>query len=120
MFHQELVLTIADARQAGAKPRTACVGPVDFGIDEHNALVPDVVAPGQPVPRHAKGIDHALLVVEILSPPTAARAKEIWLVDPAGKTIEVRRSNAAGTFADTETATSGVLPGFERACDRIF
>jgi len=133
MFHQELVLTIADALRAVAKPKTVYVGPVDFGIDEHNVLVPDVVALKQPVPRDAKGIRHALVVVEILSPSTARRdrkvkadkylaagAEEIWLVDPAGKTIEVRRSNEAKTFADAERATSVALSGFELVCDRIF
>jgi Uma2 family endonuclease len=133
MFHQELVLRIANALQEHTPPRTVFVGPVDFGIDDTNVLVPDVVALEAPPPHDAAGIEAALIVVEIQSPSTAARDRrvkadkylaagvaEVWLVDPGERTIEVRRPRERRTFADNEPARSHALDGFELVPSALF
>ena len=133
MFHQELVLRIADALRVGAAPGTVYVGPVDFVIDDTNVLVPDVVALREPPGRGAAHITEALLVVEIFSPSTAARDRrikarmysdagvaEVWLVDPKGATIEVRGSDREEKFDGSETAVSSIVPGFQLTPAELF
>jgi len=125
MFHQELVLRIADALRICAAPGTVFVGPVDFAIDDTNVLVPDVVALETPPSRDATDIAAALVVVEILSPSTAARdrrvkaqkyldagVEEVWLIGPNDETVEVRQPRESRTFGGIEEAESRSVPGF--------
>ncbi|MHC4959959.1 MAG: Uma2 family endonuclease [Planctomycetota bacterium] len=133
MFHQALVLRIADALRAHAKPGTVYVGPLDFAIDDTNVLVPDVVALEVPPLPDATGVAAALVVVEILSPSTAARDRrvkaqkylgagvaEVWLVDPGDLAIEVRRPREQCTFERDERAESQVLDGFRLTPATLF
>ena len=66
------------------------------------------------------------LAVEILSPSTARRdrdvkrrryleagVEEVWLVDPAAKTVEVHRADCAMATDGEEAARSIAIPGFE-------
>ena len=72
------------------------IGPVDFAIDDHNVLVPDLVVfrEGELPGPNARDITTALVVIEVLLPSTAARdrkikrakylaagAGEVWLID---------------------------------------
>jgi Uma2 family endonuclease len=88
-------------------------------------------------PQHR---DRADLVVEILSPGSqiydrntkadtyaALRVRELWLVDPVGRTVEVRvlkrgtRTYAAGkVYRSGQRVRSTVLPDFSPAVDDIF
>jgi Uma2 family endonuclease len=78
------------------------------------------------------------LVVEVLSPSTEDRdriakakryakfgVREMWLVDPEGKTIEVLVNTEDGfrreeVYGEGETANSRVLPGFQVPVGQIF
>jgi Uma2 family endonuclease len=78
------------------------------------------------------------LVVEVLSPSTErrdriAKAKryatfgvcEMWLVDPAAKTIEVLANAGEGfrreaLYSEAETVRSVILPGLEFAAAPVF
>jgi Uma2 family endonuclease len=78
------------------------------------------------------------LVIEILSPATAARDRGIklkayarygvgkyWIVDPVAQVIEVYRLTAEGfhlaaTGAKGNTVETPMLPGFSLAADSIF
>ena len=76
-------------------PERVLFGPLDFAIDDQNALQPDVVALAEAPPKGATEISTSLLVFEVLSPSTVARdrnvkadlylasgVREVWLVDP--------------------------------------
>jgi len=129
--HQDLVGRIfAALLEAEA---TAVPGPVDFGIDESNVLVPDVVAVESKPPKGARGIDTALAVFEVLSPSTAARdrkiktdlyleagVQEVWLVDPKSETIAVHRARESRVYADDDTADSRAVPGFRLVPATLF
>ncbi len=78
------------------------------------------------------------LVIEILSPATSARdrtlkrtlyarhgVRELWIVDPDGKTLEVARLGKAGlettgVYRKGETPVSHVLPGLRLDLHEVF
>jgi Uma2 family endonuclease len=78
------------------------------------------------------------LVVEILSPGTEDRdrtmksklyarsgVRELWIVDPSAKTIEVFTASGAAlgreaVFGPTETLRTSILPGLEIPLARVF
>ena len=93
--------------------------PCDVAVDEHNVYQPDIVVLAEEdlarldrerrLGRHTSYVGTPVLVVEILSPSTAARDRdvkadrmlgagvvEVWLVDPTQRSIEIR---SAGTDA---------------------
>jgi Uma2 family endonuclease len=72
----------------------------------------------------ARDVRRALVVAEILSPSTAARdrgvkvetylargVEEVWLLDPATETVEIRRKGKGGGAGEGSRA----LPGFDPA-----
>ncbi len=62
-----------------AEQRRVYVGPVDFHVDDRNALVPDVVVLPEgfsPLPAQ-RGVSSALLVGEVLSPSTGKRDRTV-------------------------------------------
>ena len=115
--------------------------PVDVFLDEHNALVPDLLFIAEA--RKSFLIDNSVegapdLVVEILSPSTAKydrgdklkvyrkhEVREYWLIDPKLKSVEVyvyRNGDYDLDFLETEKGTvqSSVLPGFVLSVEAIF
>ncbi len=113
--------------------RRVFFGPIDFAIDDLNVLVPDVVAIETPAARGSKDLASALLVVEILSPSTAARdravktdlyleagVREVWLVDARAKKVELRTKAGLQEFAAGRTAASAAVPGFRLELDELF
>ena len=110
-------------------------GPVDFHVDDRNVFVPDVVVLPEgfsPLPDQ-RGVSSALLVGEILSPSTSRRdrtlkakrylgagVKEVWLVDPVARTIEVHTAGRERQHAGGETARSEAVTGFETRGDALF
>ena len=122
------LLKVADARRV-------YFGPVDFHVDDRNALVPDVVVLPEGFAPLAgqRGVTSALLVGEVLSPSTSKRdrtvktkrylgagVKEVWLLDPDARTIEIRTPKGERRHAGGEIARSDAVPGFETACETIF
>lgn len=111
------------------------VGPVDFHVDDRNALVPDVVVLPEgfsPLPGQ-RGVSSAILVGEVISPSTGKRdrtvktkrylgagVKEVWLVDPEARTIEIRSRQGETRHAGGEVARSDAVPGFETTCEALF
>jgi Uma2 family endonuclease len=106
---------------------------VDVGIDEHNVYQPDVVVLQDLPPDDVSDVGIPLLVVEVLSPATGKRdrevktrhyleagVEEVWLVDPREATVEVRTRGGARTARDAEVATSAAVPGFALVPDRLF
>ena len=117
-----------------------CVSPVDVVLDEHAALVvqPDVIFVSNE--RLAIVRDRIWgppdLVVEVLSPRTAARdrttklewyrrygVREGWLVDYRNTCVEVvdlQSVTAPRLFAGTEPMRSAVLPDWNVPADHVF
>lgn len=102
-------------------------------MDETHVLVPDVVALVEAPPVDAADISTALLVVEVLSPSTAARdrmvktglylgagVREVWLVDPRAETIELRTVDGERGFRKAEVAESAAVPGFRLEPGQLF
>ena len=132
--HQGILQRLFLALLKVVGPGRVYVGPVDFHVDDRNALVPDVVVLPEgfsPMPGQ-RGVTSALLVGEILSPSTGKRdrtvktkrylgagVKEVWLVDPEARTIEIRTAQGERRHSGTEAARSEAVPGFETSCDAL-
>lgn len=127
LWHQRLATELLiRLRQVVAAGRVLA-SPVDVYVNDENAFHPDVcVLREEDAPRPDSRHDAIpLLVAEVLSPSTRQRdrdakgpaylragVEEVWLVDPATETIEVRTPTDATTYAADEPAPSRILPGF--------
>jgi len=117
------------------------VTPLDVRLSEDTALQPDLVFVSKQ--RLEIILENFIvgapdLVVEILSPATAAhdratklnlyaeaRAPEVWLMDPLAKTVEVLKLQGNkylvdSIFAGRQTFTSSLFPGGEITLDELF
>ncbi len=107
--------------------RRVLLGTVGFVVNDGNVLGPDLVAfdEGLAPAADARDVDQALLVFEVQSPSTAARdrrvkadlylaadVREVWLIDPAKRTIEIRTPAGTRVVQGREAAVSEALPGF--------
>ncbi len=137
--HQRVGFAIAEQLKRLVGARRMGIAPVDIHIDEFNVYQPDVVVFRAPVDDDAAWEDVAppLLVVEVLSPSTASRDRdvkrvrlldagcdEVWLIDRQNRTIEVYDR---GRYADLprrvvgDTAiASRTLRGFELSPATLF
>jgi Uma2 family endonuclease len=142
LIHQRLVFRAAHYLQMLVQIGDIFVAPVDIVFDVDNVLQPDVfwVAPDslcEPVEdRYFHGSPD--LVIEILSPTTARRdrdvkfvlyekygAREYWLIDPDARFVEVYRRNderliRLGFFGQGEKFTSPVLENSTLDVDTLF
>ncbi|HXW15726.1 MAG TPA: Uma2 family endonuclease [Terriglobia bacterium] len=114
--------------------------PLDVILGEHDVLEPDLLIV---LNEHQHILQDWVrgapdLVIEILSPTTAARDRgiklkayarygvgEYWIVDPALEVIEVYRMTPEGfhlaaTAAKGDTTETPLLPGFSLAVDSVF
>ena len=86
---------------------------------------PDVVVLRECPPWEQCDVGIPLLVVEVLSPSTgglergyqarkllAAGVQEVWLLDPVGRTVEVRRNGGVERVSGNDELTSEAVPGF--------
>ncbi len=127
-YHQRLVVRLATRFITVVGDDRVLVSPVDVWIDEWNVLQPDVLVFDQ-ADAGARAIpDEAIpvLVAEVLSPSTARRdrevkaaiflragVREVWLVDPDARSIEVRSSETRRVIAESETITTPLVAGLE-------
>lgn len=133
--HQEIARELFLLFVAHVGKKRTIFGPLTFAIDEHNALVPDVLVmreseiPG----ADAKDIRRALVVAEVLSPSTASRdrnvkvakylgqgVEEVWLLDPRKETVEVHSKSGAGTASGAEDIPSRALPDLGLKAAAVF
>lgn len=115
--------------------------PYDVVLSEHDILQPDILFVSE---RRRSIVEEKFvrgapdLVVEILSPSTASRdreakakryatfgVRELWLVDPEAKTVDVLVNAGEGferyaLFCTADTARSPILPGLEFAVAPVF
>jgi Uma2 family endonuclease len=115
--------------------------PCDVVLSDHDVLQPDILfvsTARKPIVSERYVGPAPDLVIEVLSPSTETRdrvakakryatygVREMWLVDPAAKTIEVLVNSEEGfrrqaLYGETDTVRSVVLPGFEFSAAPIF
>jgi Uma2 family endonuclease len=103
----------------------AVPAPVGVLVDELNVYQPDVVVLRETPPLDARYVRAPLLAVEVLSPSTARRDREVkrrrlletgtgevWIVDPVGQSIEVHDAAGCRRAGGDTPIESLVLPGF--------
>lgn len=117
-----------------------CYSPMDVIFSDFDVLEPDLLlvlnARKEIMQDWVRGAPD--LVMEVLSPTTAARdrgvklrtyarfgVKEYWIVDPEERAVEVYQLTAGGyeliqTIAEGATLTSPLLPGFALAVGQLF
>jgi Uma2 family endonuclease len=113
--------------------RRALPAPFDVWVDDLNVYQPDVVVLRRPLPHDAPGVRAPLLVVEVLSPSTAQRDREVkrarllaagtdevWLLDAAAQTIEVHSAAGCRVARGDEVLSSRALPGFALVPSTLF
>jgi Uma2 family endonuclease len=136
----ELVRILADFVQTHSLGRVV-LSPCDVVLSQFDIVQPDIffIAAGREGIVGEKYIAGAPgLVIEVLSPSTETRnrvakakryatfgVREMWLVDPEAKTIEVLVNSEEGfrrqaLYGEAETVRSVVLPGFEFPAARAF
>ena len=105
-------------------PDRALMSPADVVLDDKNVYQPDLVVLRNLPPDGERNVGIPLLAVEILSPSTARRDRnvkcarllaagtgEVWLVDPEAKTIEVHDAHGVRHASGSTPIDSRVLPG---------
>ncbi len=127
VLHQELAKRIFLRLLDHVGADRVLFGPIGFDIDDTSVLVPDLVAFGEDATPdlHAQSLHRAELVVEVLSPSTAARDRgvkaglyleagvaEVWLIDPRAQAIEIQTAAGERAIKGNETATSEAIPDF--------
>ena len=131
--HQRIEQRIAMRLVALVGPDRALPAPADVGLDDHNVYQPDIVVLREIPPDHVRDVGIPLLAVEVLSPSTrkrdrdvktrhllAAGVEEVWLVDPEGASLEVHRGDGVEKARGATTIASRALPGFSLTPATLF
>ena len=148
-FHQHIVVRLGwfFAEHLEGKPCEVYVAPFDVRLPEHDeadedvttVVQPDLVVVCDPEKLDDRGCRGAPdLVVEVLSPSTAARdhiqklalyekhgVREYWLVHPVDRMATVYlldegKYGKPGVFASGDTVEVAVLPGLAIELGRVF
>lgn len=143
--HQDVVLRLArllaefvEVRRLGS----VYVAPCDVVLSRFDVVQPDVLyvstARGDILAGRKQVAGAPDLVVEVLSPSTESRdrvakakryatfgVREMWLVDPVAKTIEILVNSEEGfrreaLYGEMETVRSMVVPGLEFPAAPVF
>lgn len=141
--HQTILLNIASAFRDYLKERPigqVIISPMDVILSDYDVLEPDLLFVSNERKEILKDWVRGApdLVVEVLSPTTAARdrgiklkayarfgVREYWIVDPDEQAIEIYRLTPEGyevaqAFSSNETLASPLLPGFGLPVGSIF
>jgi Uma2 family endonuclease len=140
LVKMRLVRLLEDfAGQSGSG--TVVDAPFDVVLSRHDVVQPDILFVSRTREtllgeRYADGAPD--LIVEVLSPSTEARdrvlkakryatfgVREMWLVDPAAKTIEILVNSEEGfrreaLYGEKNIVRSVILLGFEFLAERVF
>ena len=131
--HQGAQSRILWALQQVLGPDRVFAAPVSVYVDQLNVFEPDIAVVSEPPAPGAKTVGTPLLVFEIASPSTRAHdrdvkarrylalgVREVWLVDPMERSIEVVDVDETCRYEDAERAVSGVLRAFGLVPDELF
>ncbi len=134
-FHQGLAFKLGTLFAGVVGVHRVLLSPIDVWIDEHNVLQPDVLLLGEADAWSSTSRDMPIpiLVAEVLSPSTARRdrdvktriylgagVREVWLVDPETKTIEVRTDGGRRVVPPTGTIATPLVPGLKIVLREFF
>jgi Uma2 family endonuclease len=143
-FHQIVKRRIVRLLEDFAEPQdlgTILDAPCDVILSQNDVLQPDILfvsAARASIVGEKYVAGAPELVIEVLSPSTETRdrvakakryatfgVREMWLVNPEAKTIEVLVNSEEGfrtqaLYGEAETVRSVVLPGFEFPAARAF
>ncbi len=144
LFHQAVkgrVKHLLDDRIESARLGVVLDAPTDVVLSTHDVLQPDILVvlnARRPILTEKFVAGAPDLVVEVLSPSTESRdreskakryaafgVREMWLVDPATKTIEVLINAGDGfrrdrLYAEADRVRSTILPGLGFPAAPIF
>jgi Uma2 family endonuclease len=137
--HQRLAFAIGEKLKCVVGPRRMGIAPIDIAIDEFNVFQPDLVVFRRTVRDEESGLEAGvpLLVVEVLSPSTHIRDREVkrtrllesgvdevWLVDATNRTVELYDGDRYRDVPRRVTGASPMisvgLPGFELTPSELF
>ena len=131
--HQVYAMRVAAVLQRIVGLERAILAPLDVGLDDFNVFQPDVVVLRERPPLDARDVGIPLLVVEVLSASTAERdrgvkrrrllaagVEEVWLVDPASRSIECHDAAGRRAAAGALSLASRALDGFALVPDEVF
>ena len=131
--HQRIEHRILARLAALVGPDLAIPSPTDVGIDDHNVYQPDIVVLRDFPPDHVRDVGIPLLAVEVLSPSTRRRdrevktrhlleagVEEVWLVDPEAAALEVHRREGPEEARGDTPLESRSLPGFSLTPATLF
>ncbi|MDJ0976017.1 MAG: Uma2 family endonuclease [Planctomycetota bacterium] len=107
--------------------------PVDVLVDEHNVVQPDIAVLERIPPRDTSYVGTPLVVFEILSPSTADQdrdtkapkylalgVREVWLVDPLTRTLELRTRRGSTALSGAQVLASASIAGFRVTPNDLF
>lgn len=143
-YHQQVLANIEDALRGFIHGRSlgrVFLSPCDVVLSRHDVVQPDVFFIGSErlsivTEKNISGAPD--LAVEVLSPSTEERdrdmkaklyaragVRELWLADPAAKTVEVLVLAEGGfrrefLYGSGQVLRSPLLPGLEISLSRIF
>ncbi len=111
----------------------AITAPADVAIDEHNVFQPDVLVLRAIPPLDHRDVGIPLLAIEVLSPSTARRDREVkrrrllaagtaevWIVDPVTETVEVYDAEGMRSARADTAIASKALPAFVVVPSELF
>lgn len=130
--HQQIVGDLHHTLRGLVGRDRVVMSPIDVFVDEFNVLQPDVLVTPAPLPRDAAEAGIPLLVIEVLSPSTAKRdrevktaiylgagVEEVWIVDADARSVEIHTGGGVKVFTGSAAATSTAVPEFELVADEI-
>jgi Uma2 family endonuclease len=134
-WHQLVLLRVHRLLSDHVPPERLLVAPVSVVLGDQTVLRPDIVVlrEGEGVRPGATDVGLPALVVEILSPETADRDRdektplyleagieEVWLVDPAFRTVECRSKEELYVVPLIGDILSNAVPGFYLGREVVF
>lgn len=123
--HQALIMEIVSKLLALVPKGLLVTAPSDVVLDELNVYQPDVLVLRAIPPSQVRDVGVPLLAIEVLSPSTARRDRrvkrkhllaagvaEVWIVDPATRTVELDDATGHRFASGDEPLASSAVPGF--------
>ena len=107
--------------------------PMDVILDDHNVYQPDVLVFREPPPAEGRGEVVPLVCFEVLSPSTARRdrvtklprlleagVREVWILDPRQRTVEVHDGGPPRVARGEAQIRSRILPTLQLAPTSLY
>jgi len=106
-------------------PDLVLVAPSDVVLGEHDVYQPDLVVLREAPDLTSRDVGIPLLAIEILSPRTAHRdrnvktrnllaagVEEVWLIDPSEQAVEIHTVRGVRRVSGASAIRSRTIPGF--------